>query len=116
LSHAHHHPSAHLGAKIARLPTALLYLPLAILGAVAAYELSAGMLALLAIGLGMILALVSRIQTPPCPRAASAETPRGLPLGDGGCFPGKMAVRRSPPSATSPARVMDGGSFEKHLL
>ena len=116
MNHAHHHPSAHFSAKIGRLPTALLYLPLAILGAVAAYELSAGKLALLAIALGMILALISRFQNPSCPRTASAKTPRGLPLGDGGCFPGKIAVRRNPPSAASPAPVVDGGSFEKHLL
>jgi hypothetical protein len=98
MSHAHHHSIAHFSPGTGRLPTALLYLLPTILAVVAVYELSAGMLALLAFGFGMVLALLSRIESLLHPGVPSVKVQRGATLGDGGCLLRGMAARRTPPA------------------
>jgi len=90
----------------------LKYLLPAGVGILAIMERSPALLILLAIALGLILAISQRLenlhrQTPKDSQAASRRM-----IGDGGCFPCDPPEIERP--RASPPRVLDGGSLEHH--
>ena len=99
--HIGHHP----------LLRALPYLVLAGGGLIALYEHSPGSIVLLLVAAGLALAVAERVRKVPGLGRSVAVAPSGLPLGDGGCFPGG-APRRERPTASSVV-VIDGGSVDR---
>ena len=88
----------------------LKYLLLVALTAAVAIELSPGALALLALGVGLAVAFAERVRKLGHPGSTvQSEAPSGLPLADGGCFPGGRPVRGQ--VATGKTVVLDGGSL-----
>lgn len=110
MQHTQYADPHHLGHHA--LLRALKYLPLVVIGLVAAYEHSPLLLAVLALAAGLGLALrdrVERLEHGP----VTAVPPTAIRVGgDGGSFPG------AEPQAVAPNAngtvVLDGGSLEHH--
>jgi len=100
--------SGHIGYHA--LLRALSYLALVGGGVVAFYEHSTGLIVALGVAVGLALAVAERTRQLPGSRRSVSVVPSGLPLGDGGCFPGGAPLREN--RTASSAVVIDGGSLE----
>jgi hypothetical protein len=80
-------------------------------GLIAACVYAPGIFLALAVASGLALAVAERVHNlPSSGRNLSSVAPSGLPLGDGGCFPGGAPSREN--ATPSSAVVIDGGSLE----
>jgi len=89
---------------------ALWYLVLVGGGLLAVYEHIPGLIVVLCVAAGLALSVAERVRKLPGPGRSVSVAPSGLPLGDGGCFPGGVPLRERP--TESSAVVIDGGSLE----
>jgi len=79
-------------------------------GLVALYEHRAGFTVFLVVAAGLALAVAERVRKLPGPGRSASVAPSGLPLGDGGNFPGGAPLRNNRTAGS--AVVIDGGSLE----
>lgn len=91
---------------------ALKYTSLAVVALFAVTELSTGMLITLLMAAGLVFALAERVR-----KIDELQPGQSLPvrlLGDGGSFPNDLPEMER--GCTEPARVLDGGSLERHRI
>jgi hypothetical protein len=108
----HSHYATHHSTEHHALLRAMKYLPFIAVGLVAAYEHSAGLLVLLAMGIGLAMAFKQRLDDSSQNARLASRMRTAHVAGDGGSFPGDQ-----PKSDTPPQRhniVIDGGSLEHH--
>jgi hypothetical protein len=100
--------SGHVGHHA--LIQVLWYLVLVGGGLLAVYEHMPGLIVVLCVAAGLALSVPERVRKLPGPGRSVSVAPSGLPLGDGGCFPGGAPLRERPTEGR--AVVIDGGSLE----
>ena len=108
----HSHFATHHSAEHHALLRAMKYLPIVAIGLLAAYEHSAGLLVLLALGVGLSLAFKQRLDESSYKARLASPLHTAHVAGDGGSFPGEQAMSDTPPQHHN--IVIDGGSLEHH--
>ena len=108
----HSHFATHHSTEHHALLRAMKYLPLVAVGLLAAYEHSAGLLVLLAMGIGLALAFQQRLEDSSRNTRQAVWMHTAHVAGDGGSFPGHQPKSDIPPQHHN--IVIDGGSLEHH--
>ena len=76
------------------------------------YELSAGMVITVLVAAGLVFAFIERVK-----QVSAQQHPQMFHtklIGDGGSFPNARPETKN--DFSEPARVLDGGSFERHRI
>jgi hypothetical protein len=108
----HSHFATHHSTEHHALLRAMKYLPVVVIGVLAAYEHSPGLLVVLALGIGLFLAFQQRLDESSRNARLVSQMHTAHVAGDGGSFPGDQPKSDIPPQHHN--IVIDGGSMEHH--